>query len=72
MKDLRDIIIEASIALDKTKTLEEAENAAIQLQKEYPLSSDLIIQLINVPFDKLHKWKNLNIRGPKRVRYTLE
>lgn len=72
LKDLRDIILEASIALDETRTLKEAENAATQLQKEYPLSSDLVIQLINIPFDKLHKWRNLNIRGPRGVRYTLE
>lgn len=71
LKDLRDIIVQALIALDETKTLKEAENAAIQLKKKHPLSSDLITQLINIPFEQLRKLQNLNIRGPKGVRYTL-
>ena len=72
LKDLKDIIIHASIALDETKTFKEAEHAAVQLKKEYPLSSDLITQLINLPFDQLHKLQNLNIRGPRGVRYALK
>lgn len=72
LKELQDIIVGASMALDETKTLEEAENAAIQLKQEHPLSSDLIIQLINIPFDQLHQLRNLKVRGPRGIRYALK